>query len=60
MRRVANECCVLADHTKIGRTALGRSGSLAEVDTFITDKAVPAEMLKRFAKLGPEIVTVSP
>ncbi len=59
MRRVANECCVLADHTKIGRTALGRSGSLADVDTFITDKAVPAEMLKRFAKLGPEIVTVS-
>jgi DeoR/GlpR family transcriptional regulator of sugar metabolism len=58
MRRVANKCCVLADHTKIGRTALGRSGSLADVDTFITDKGAPAEMLKRFAKLGPEIVTV--
>ena len=58
MRRVANECCVLADHTKIGRTALGRSGSLADVDTFITDRGAPAKMLKRFAKLGPEIVAV--
>ncbi len=60
MRKVAARCCVLADHTKIGRTALARSGSLAEVDTFITDEAAPADALKRFAKLGTEIVTVSP
>jgi DeoR family transcriptional regulator, fructose operon transcriptional repressor len=60
MRRVANRCCVLADHSKIGQTALARSGSLADVDMFITDRAAPAETLKRFAKLGPEIVTVSP
>lgn len=59
MRRVANRCCVLADHTKIGRTALARSGSLADVDTFITSKGAPADALKRFAKLGTEIVTVS-
>jgi DeoR family transcriptional regulator, fructose operon transcriptional repressor len=58
MRRVAKRCCVLADHTKIGQTALARSGSLADVDTFITDKAAPADTLKRFAKLGAEIVTV--
>jgi DeoR family transcriptional regulator, fructose operon transcriptional repressor len=58
MRRVAKRCCVLADHTKIGQTALARSGSLAEVDTFITDKAAPADTLKRFGKLGAEIVTV--
>ncbi len=60
MRRVASRCCVLSDHTKIGHTALARSGSLAEVDTFITDKGAPPEALKRFAKLGAEIVTVSP
>jgi DeoR/GlpR family transcriptional regulator of sugar metabolism len=58
MRRVAKRCCVLADHTKIGQTALARSGSLADVDTFITDKAAPADALKHFAKLGAEIVTV--
>lgn len=59
MRRVAKRCCVLADHTKIGQTALARSGSLADVDTFITDKAAPTDVLRRFAKLGAEIVTVS-
>lgn len=60
MRKVAKRCCVLADHTKVGQTALARSGSLAEVDIFITDKSAPADALKRFAKLGTEIVTVSP
>jgi DeoR/GlpR family transcriptional regulator of sugar metabolism len=60
MRRVAARCCVLADHSKIGRTALARNGSLADVDVFITDKAAPAAALKRFAKLGPEIVVVAP
>lgn len=60
MRRVARKCCVLADHTKIGVTALGRSGTLADVDIFITDAAAPAATLKRFARLGPQIVTVSP
>src|SRR5204862_5435115 len=59
MRRVAQRCCVLADHSKIGRTALARSGSLGDVDTFITTRRAPAEALKRFAKLGVEIVTVS-
>ena len=59
MRRVARRCCVLADHTKIGRTALARSGSLADVDTFITNKGAPPDLLKRFARLGPEVITVA-
>ena len=60
MRRVAKHCCVLTDHSKIGHTALARSGSLADVDTFITNKGAPADALRRFAKLGAKIVTVSP
>lgn len=60
MRRVATRSCVLADHTKIGATALARSGSLADVDLFITDRASPAAALKRFARLGPQIITVAP
>ncbi|MCX6950609.1 MAG: DeoR/GlpR family DNA-binding transcription regulator [Verrucomicrobia bacterium] len=58
MRRVATRSCVLADHTKIGHTALARSGTLADVDTFITNRGAPAEALKRFAKLGTEVVVV--
>jgi DeoR/GlpR family transcriptional regulator of sugar metabolism len=60
MRRVAQRCCVLSDHTKIGHTALARSGSLGEVDTLITNRGAPAAVLKRFAKLGAEIVVVTP
>lgn len=60
MRRVAAKSCVMADATKIGTTALARCGTLAEVDLFITDIAAPAPALKRFAKLGAEVVTVTP
>ena len=56
MRRIAARCCVLADHSKIGTTALARSGSLADVDVFITSLGAPADALRRFAKLGPEVI----
>lgn len=59
MRRVSKRCCVLADHTKIGGTALARSGSLGDIDVFITSKGAPPEALKRFARLGAEVVVVS-
>jgi DeoR/GlpR family transcriptional regulator of sugar metabolism len=59
MRRVSKQCCVLADATKIGRTALARSGSLADVDIIITDDQAPPEALRRYARLGPKVVTVS-
>lgn len=58
MRRIANRCCILADHTKIGKTELARTGSLADVDIFITDKAVPAATLKRFRRTGAEVIAV--
>jgi DeoR/GlpR family transcriptional regulator of sugar metabolism len=58
MRRVAHRSCVLADHTKIGTTALARSGTLADVDIFITTTSAPATTLKRFARLGPRVIEV--
>jgi DeoR family transcriptional regulator of aga operon len=57
MRRVAEKSVVLSDHTKIGTTALACSGTLAEVDVFITNHQAPAAALKRFARLGPQIIT---
>lgn len=56
MRRLAQRCCVLADHSKLGVTALARSGSLADVDVFITSRGAPAGALRRFRRLGPEVV----
>ncbi len=58
MRRIAKRSCVLADHTKIGTTGLARCGSLADVDIFITDSGAPADALKRFGKLGTEVIAV--
>jgi DeoR/GlpR family transcriptional regulator of sugar metabolism len=60
MRRVSEKVCLLADHTKIGLTALARSGTLADVDWFITDGGVPAVTLRHFGRLGPRILTVKP
>ncbi|MDO8542952.1 MAG: DeoR/GlpR family DNA-binding transcription regulator [Opitutaceae bacterium] len=60
MRRIANRSCILCDHTKIGRTELARSGTLADVDIFITDAGAPAGLLKQFGRLGPKILTVFP
>ena len=60
MRRIAKRSCVLADHTKIGTTALARCGSLADVDVFITNTAAPADALRRFVRLGTEVITVTP
>lgn len=60
MRRVAHKSCVLADHTKIGITALARNGSLADVDYFITDTGASTAALRRFARLGAQVITVTP
>jgi DeoR/GlpR family transcriptional regulator of sugar metabolism len=51
---------VLADSSKIGLTALARSGTLADVDFFITDHHAPAATLRLFARQGPRIITVEP
>lgn len=60
IRRAAARSCVLADHSKIGRTALARSGTLADIDILITDRGAPPAALKRFARLGAKVVTVTP
>jgi DeoR/GlpR family transcriptional regulator of sugar metabolism len=56
MRQTADHTCILADHTKIGRTALACCGSLKEVDTLITDAGAPAASLRRYAKMGVRII----
>lgn len=35
---------LVADHTKLSRTAPARIASLADIDTFFTDKTLPAEL----------------
>lgn len=56
MRRLAKRSCVLSDHTKLGKTALARSGSIADVDIFITDAPAPRAVLQRFEKMGARVI----
>lgn len=58
MRRIARKSCVLADHTKIGITALAKSGTLADVHYFITDNGCSVAARRRFARLGPQVIVV--
>lgn len=60
MRKVARRSCVLADHTKIGATALARSGTLADVDYFITDAGAAPADLRQLARTGVRILTARP
>jgi DeoR family transcriptional regulator, fructose operon transcriptional repressor len=46
MMRCADEVVVVADHTKIGRTALARLCELSEVDTLIVDAGLTPEQRK--------------
>lgn len=47
---------LVADHTKFGRHALVRLGSIAQVDKFFTDLPVPAEAAEAFEKAGVEVI----
>jgi DeoR/GlpR family transcriptional regulator of sugar metabolism len=59
MRKVSRKSCVLADRSKLGATALARSGSLAEVDFFITDAPNSDPVIRKISKLGPKIITTT-
>jgi DeoR/GlpR family transcriptional regulator of sugar metabolism len=56
MREQADCTCVMADFTKIGKTALTRTGSLNEVDYLITDCRLPQALHRKFSKLRAKII----
>ncbi len=56
MRQCARSCCILADSSKIGKTALARNGFLKDVDTFITDERIDPMDYRRFRKMGVNIL----
>jgi DeoR/GlpR family transcriptional regulator of sugar metabolism len=46
MRSIAERSCLLADSSKIGRSALYRNGNLRDFHCFITDRGAPAEFIQ--------------
>ncbi|MCX7869637.1 MAG: hypothetical protein N2322_06765, partial [Terrimicrobiaceae bacterium] len=58
MRERAERRCLLADCSKIGRTALVVSGSLRDFDVFITGKEAPSGFLRAAAEQAGRLILV--
>ena len=56
IRTRAQQTYVLADSSKIGRTALTRHGLVQEVDALITDGGVTDEQLESLWQLGADVI----
>jgi len=59
IRTRAQRTYILADSSKIGKTALARHGFIQQVDALITDDGIKDEDRRRFEKLGAEVIVVS-
>ena len=59
IRKRAERTYVLADSSKIGKTALVRHGFLREVDGLITDDRIDMKIKDKWERQGTEIVLVS-
>lgn len=46
---------VLADHTKLGKVVLHAIAPSTAVQTLVTDRAAPADMLAKFREMGLEV-----
>ncbi|MGP3533502.1 DeoR/GlpR family DNA-binding transcription regulator [Microbacterium sp. RD1] len=57
---VARRVVVAADQTKIGRTTFARICALDDVDTLVTDAALPARVAAQFEKAGVDVVVATP
>lgn len=54
--RQARKTFLVCDHSKLGRSAPARLGSLAEIDTLFTDLALPADLASKCAAWGTAVV----
>jgi DeoR family transcriptional regulator, fructose operon transcriptional repressor len=54
--KVANQTIIVADHSKLHKTALCSFGSLEDIDVFVTDKDVDQELMKRLQEYEIEVV----
>jgi DeoR family fructose operon transcriptional repressor len=52
----ARRVVMLFDHTKVGNDELFRFATVDEIDTIITDDALPATTIRALRKLGPQVI----
>jgi len=58
MRQRADRTYILADSSKIGKTALARNGSLQQVDGLITDDGIDPQQRRTFQQMGANVIVV--
>ncbi|MDV4167339.1 DeoR/GlpR family DNA-binding transcription regulator [Rhodovulum sp. FJ3] len=58
--RQSRKTFLVADHTKFSRSAPARIASLADVDTFFTDRALPGPLGTECAAWGTEVAIATP
>jgi DeoR/GlpR family transcriptional regulator of sugar metabolism len=58
MARRARRVVVVADHTKIGRSALSHLAPLDRIDTLVTDASTPSAELEAIAAAGVRVIEV--
>jgi DeoR family fructose operon transcriptional repressor len=58
MIHVAKNVILVADHTKFGKTTLGKFAKLEDIQILITDKKAPSAMIREIIKRGVEVVQV--
>lgn len=56
IRRRSESCYVLADSTKVGKTALAKYGVVQQIDALITDDGITPSQKKEFEKLGSKVI----
>lgn len=56
MIAAARRTVVLADHTKVGNDCFARFGTLADVDTFVTDDGLDDRLAADLEAAGPKVV----
>ena len=52
----SRQVLLVADHTKFGRSAMVRLGSVAQIDLLVTDRAPPPAYRARLAEAGVELL----
>lgn len=58
MIRSADTVILVVDHSKFGKTTLGKFAELDEVQVLITDRKAPSEIIKAIIEKGVEVIQV--
>jgi DeoR family fructose operon transcriptional repressor len=57
---ISKQLILVADHTKLGRTALATFASMEQIDTLVTDWQTPSHLVEEFKTKGIRVIVAQP